>query len=167
MSILETLKESINKVGVKEVARRARLSPSTVSRVGSGLIRPGFEVVEKILEATGFYLELRTESKITKAPRLFFAKNILGRIRNELRALGVKHVIIFGSVARGEDKDSSDIDVYLDFGDKKPLVAKMLKAEGRVIEAFGEAKVDVVSHLGTPKGQRLKLQIDKDGVRVF
>jgi len=151
---------------VKEVARRAGLSPSTVSRMNSGLLNPSFDVVEKIADATGFYLELNPESKVTQAPRLEFAKKILGRLRNELRSLGVRHVIIFGSVARGEDSASSDIDIYLEFADKTG-VSKLLKAEGRVIEAFGETKVDVVGQLSTPKGQRLKLQIEKDGVRVF
>ena len=167
MNILETLKESINKVGVKEVARRTGLSPSTVSRVNSGQINPSFEVVEKISDATGFYLELHPESKVTKAPRLAFAKNILGRLRNELKTLGVKHAIIFGSVARGEDKSNSDVDIYLEFADAKPSVSKLLKAEGLVIETFGETKVDIVSRLDTAKGKRLKLQIDKDGVYVF
>lgn len=151
---------------MKEVARRAGLSPSTVSRMNSGLLNPSFDVVEKIADATGFYLELNPESKVTQAPRLEFAKKILGRLRNELRSLGVRHVIIFGSVARGEDSASSDIDIYLEFADKTG-VSKLLKAEGRVIEAFGETKVDVVGQLSTPKGQRLKLQIEKDGVRVF
>jgi predicted nucleotidyltransferase len=167
MHILERLKESISKVGIKEVARRSGLSPSTVSRVGSGIISPSFEVVEKISDATGFCLELHPESKITKAPRLAFAKNILGLLRNELRALGVRHAIIFGSVARGEDKSNSDVDIYLEYKDPKPKVAQLLKAEGRVIEAFGETKVDVLSRIDSVKGQRLKMQIDKDGICVF
>lgn|GEM_PF-1514532 len=166
MGILEALKESISRVGVKEVARRSGLSPSTVSRVGSGLINPSFEVIEKISAAAGFYLELRPEPNVVRAPRLAFTKNILSRLRNELKSLGVKHAIIFGSVARSEDKANSDIDIYLDFAEK-PSIAKQLKAEGKVIEAFGETKVDVLSRLDTAKGKKLLLQIEKDGVHVF
>ena len=80
--------------------------------------------------------------------------------------MGVRHVFIFGSVARGEDRESSDIDVYLDFSEK-PKASNLLKAEGRVIEAFGKTKVDVVSWLDSVKGHRLLTQIEKDGVRVF
>ena len=36
-----------------------------------------FEVVEKISEATGFFLELHPESKTAKTPRLNFANDIL------------------------------------------------------------------------------------------
>lgn len=121
---------------------------------------------EKISDATGFYLELHPESKIAKAPRFNFAKNILGRLRNELRSLGVKHATIFGSVARGDDGPNSDVDVYLEFGEK-PSISKQLRAEGKVIEAFGETKTDVVSCLDPIKGRRLLFQIEKDGVHVF
>lgn len=167
MSVLATLQQSIGKVGIKEVARRTGLSPSTVSRIGSGLINPTLEVVEKISTAIGYNLVLHPESQNSPAPRLGFAKDILGRLRNELKALGVKHVTIFGSVARETDTDKSDIDLFLDFGFSKPTTAKLLKAEGKIIEAFGQTKVDLVSDLSSTKGQRLKIEIDKDGIRVF
>ncbi len=167
MGIAEVLKDSIGKMGVKEVARRSGLSPSTISRVGSGQINPSLEVVEKISKATGFLLTLQPDTTSLKAPRLDSAKNILSRLRNELKTYGVKHVIIFGSVARGNDRVDSDIDVYLDFGDIKVGVAKLLKAEGRIFEVFGENKVDVTSQLNSPKGQRLKQKIDQEGIRVF
>lgn len=167
MSVLNILQESIGKVGVKEVARRTGLSPSTISRIGSGQINPSIEVVERISSAVGFYLELHLNNQKAKAPRLNLAKDILGRLRNELKALGVKHVTIFGSTGRGDDKIDSDIDIYLEFIYTKPAIAKQLKAEGKIIEAFGENKVDIVSDLSSPRGQRLKLQIDKDGKRVF
>jgi predicted nucleotidyltransferase len=167
MGILATLQQSIGKVGIKEVARRAGLSPSTVSRIGSGLINPSLEVVEKVSNAIGFHLELLPNKKTISAPRLSFTKDVLRRLRNELKALGVKHAIIFGSVARGEDIATSDIDIFLDFNEDRPSAAKMLKAEGKVIEAFGENKVDLVSNVNSPKGQRLKQQIDKDGIYAF
>ena len=75
--------------------------------------------------------------------------------------------MIFGSVARGEDGDQSDIDIYLDFGEKQPTTQKLLKAEGIVYEAFSPNAVDVVSDLESVKGQKLKLHIGRDGVDVF
>jgi predicted nucleotidyltransferase len=167
MGILNTIQHSIDKVGIKEVARRSGLSPSTVSRINSGKISPSFEVIEKISKAVGFQLELQQDNKKVDTPRLHFAKDILGRLRNELKTFGVKHVTIFGSTARGEDRADSDIDIYIEFVYTKPSAAKLLKAEGRILEAFGENKVDIVSDLNSPRGQRLKLQINKDGKRVF
>ncbi len=167
MNVLTTLQQSIGKVGVKEVARRTGLSASTVSRIGSGLINPSLQVVEKISSAVGYNLQLHPENQAPAAPRLAFAKDVLGRLRNELKALGVKHVTVFGSVARQTDTAKSDIDLFLDFGFNKLNAAKLLKAEGKIIEAFGQIKVDVVSDLTSTKGQRLKIEIDKDGIRVF
>lgn len=167
MDILRTIQHSIGKVGIKEVARRAGLSPSTVSRINSGKISPSLEVVEKISKAVGLKLNIERDFQKINPPRLDFARDALARMRNELRALGVKHVTIFGSTARGEDNINSDIDVYVEFVDKKVSIAKVLKAEGKIIETFGENKVDIVSDLSSPRGQRLKLQIDKEGRRVF
>jgi len=166
MDILSTLQESIGRIGVKEIARRTGLSASTISRVNSDLIRPSFDVVEKIAQAVGYHLEIRPETKIVKPPRLEYAKNILMLLRKELKSLDVKHAVIFGSVARGEDRVDSDIDIYLEFSEK-PNIAQQLRAEGRVIEIFGDIKVDVVSRLDSPNGRRLMAQIEKDGVRVF
>ena len=38
----------------------------------------------------------------------------LRALEPELRAVGVRHVSVFGSVARGEDTPSSDVDLALD-----------------------------------------------------
>lgn len=70
MGLLEVLHNSISKVGIKEVARRSGLSPSTVSRVRSGQINPSLEVVEKISAATGFLLKLEPDTQLLKSPRL-------------------------------------------------------------------------------------------------
>ncbi len=167
MRVLDSLKLSINKIGIKEVARRAGLSPSTVSRINSGLIRPSLDVAERISRAVGFHLQLLPDNEKVSAPRLAFAQDILGRLRKELISLGVRHAVIFGSVARREDKQESDIDIFLDFGKDRPPTTKLLKAEGKVIESFGNTKVDLVSQLDSSKGQKLKIQIEKDGVSVF
>lgn len=39
----------------------------------------------------------------------------------ELRALGVAHAAIFGSVARGEASSSSDVDVLIDLEDSRAM----------------------------------------------
>jgi predicted nucleotidyltransferase len=167
MGVLKTIKESIQKVGIKEIARRAHLSPSTVSRIGSGQAMPSLEVVERISKALGFRLELQQQVQRISAPRLKFTQKILITLESELKNLGVQHVVIFGSVARGEDGPDSDIDIYLDFGVNRPKVAKMLKAEGRILETFRENKVDIVSQLQTSRNQKLHQRIQKEGVRVF
>jgi hypothetical protein len=61
----------------------------------------------------------------------------------------------------------SDIDIYLDFGDIKPSAGNLLRAEGKILDAFGPQKTDIVSWLHSTRGKILKRRIDKDGVRVF
>lgn len=167
MSILKILQESISKVGIREVARRAELSASTVSRIRSGQIKPSLDVAERISEVLGFHLELHAQIPNAQAPRLEFVKQTLNNLKSELKSLGVQHVIVFGSVAREEDGPASDIDIYLNFDNGKPKAQKMLKAEGRILEVFGENKVDLVSQLDSVKNAKLKQRIEKDGIRVF
>jgi predicted nucleotidyltransferase len=167
MTVLDQLKESIHEIGIKEMARRAGLAPSTVSRVNSGQIKPSFEVIEKISAAAGLRLSLQVDRDGSASSKLIFAKRILNEVKEELKKNGVRHAFIFGSVARGEDKPESDIDIYLDFGDIKPSAGNLLRAEGKILESFGSQKTDIVSWLHSSRGRRLKQRIDKDGVRVF
>jgi hypothetical protein len=39
----------------------------------------------------------------------------------ELRSLGVRHIALFGSLARGEAKDASDIDILVDLQPDAPV----------------------------------------------
>jgi predicted nucleotidyltransferase len=39
----------------------------------------------------------------------------LRALESELRAAGVRHIALFGSMARGEDSAGSDVDLALDF----------------------------------------------------
>jgi len=48
---------------------------------------------------------------------------ILKKHHNELSALGVKSIAIFGSTARGEATEKSDIDILIDFDAQKGLFA--------------------------------------------
>jgi len=50
--------------------------------------------------------------------------DILEKLRaheDELRRLGVSHAAVFGSVARGEARGNSDIDVLVELDDARPI----------------------------------------------
>ncbi len=62
----------------------------------------------------------------------------------ELRALGVRHAAVFGSVARSEARPESDIDVLVELDENKPMgifeyarvklyVSEILGGEGDVV----------------------------------
>ena len=49
------------------------------------------------------------------------ALKILRIHESELRLLGVSHAAVFGSVARGEDRVDSDIDVLVELDQARPI----------------------------------------------
>jgi len=57
---------------------------------------------------------------------------------------GVKRASIFGSYARGEQKETSDIDILVEFGEEKSLLDLVrLKYE---LEEVLEKKVDILTY---------------------
>lgn len=167
MSILSILQDAISSVGIKEVARRAELSASTVSRIRSGQVNPSLDVAERISKVLGLQIEIHNRTPVRQVPRLESTVLILIRLKSELASLGVTNVIIFGSVARLEDEIGSDIDLYLEYAGGRPKAQKMLKAEGVINEALAPYKTDIVDQFSLEKKPRLKQQVFKDGVRVF
>jgi predicted nucleotidyltransferase len=65
-----------------------------------------------------------------------------------LRAIGVIHAAVFGSVARGDDGPSSDVDVLIELSANAPVgTPEMLRIEDELAVALGRS-VDVVSRGG-------------------
>ena len=62
------------------------------------------------------------------------------------RRYGVRRVRLFGSVARGEDRPDSDLDVLVDFEDRRSLLD--LVGFGQDMEDLLGRKVDVISARG-------------------
>jgi uncharacterized protein len=63
----------------------------------------------------------------------------------ELRAAGIVHLRVFGSVARGEATAASDVDLLADFDPSKPVTLVTLGSlESRLSRLLG-AKVDLSS----------------------
>ncbi len=74
---------------------------------------------------------------------------------------GIKHIGIFGSVARGEQTDNSDIDVCIDVPPMGMLAFAGLNLE---LEELLEAPVDVRLHKNM--NPRFKQRIDKEAIYV-
>lgn len=61
----------------------------------------------------------------------------------ELRAIGILHLRLFGSVARGDSSAQSDVDIMADFDRSKRLTLfDMARLEDRLSDLLGE-KVDL------------------------
>jgi predicted nucleotidyltransferase len=82
---------------------------------------------------------------------------LLREHETELHARGVLHAGVFGSVARGEDDERSDIDVIVDvklgtgFG-----LTGLIRLQNELAQAFGRS-VDVISKdaLKSPRHDRI------------
>jgi predicted nucleotidyltransferase len=85
--------------------------------------------------------------------------------RDELTAAGIVHLRVFGSVARGEANDSSDVDLIAEFDRKKKLtLLDMVGLENRLSELL-QVKVDLTP--AETMKQRVRATADKEAVLAF
>ncbi len=75
---------------------------------------------------------------------------------------GVKSLCVFGSVARGEDKSSSDVDLFVDM---PPKALKLVALKHYLQDLLGRS-VDIVRSRAT-LDPFLMSEINKDGIRIF
>ena len=86
---------------------------------------------------------------------------------DELRAAGVAHVSLFGSVARDESGPDSDIDLVLGGPPEHPMTLfSMARAEAMLERIFGR-KVDLTARQGLDNAPAFKRRIAHDLVSVF
>jgi predicted nucleotidyltransferase/DNA-binding XRE family transcriptional regulator len=112
-----------------DLARRAGVAQSVISAYESDRREPGLAMLSKLIEATGHQLTINLEP--LPGRRLALPDTPLGRrLRRHRRAVtnlaerrGLRNVRVFGSVARGEDRDGSDIDLLVDVDYGVGLVA--------------------------------------------
>ncbi|HMK81234.1 MAG TPA: nucleotidyltransferase family protein [Xanthobacteraceae bacterium] len=69
----------------------------------------------------------------------------LRRYENELRARGVAHAAVFGSVARGDARPDSDLDIMIDVAPEVPLTVYGYVRLKEYIAGLFEGPVDVVT----------------------
>jgi len=127
-----------------ELAARAGTSQAAVARYESGVSNPSTATLQRLTRAAGF------EVKITLVParasnlnseRALKLRKQRGEINTLLLSIGASNPRIFGSVARGEDTESSDIDLLVDFDIKEGLLP-ILDVNKKLSKLLGE-KVEV------------------------
>jgi uncharacterized protein len=83
----------------------------------------------------------------------------------ELRAVGIRHLSLFGSVARGEAGDTSDVDLAVELD---PLARvglfRLMGLQRRLSEILGRS-VDLVPE--PAESPRLRQNIERDRLRAF
>jgi predicted nucleotidyltransferase/DNA-binding XRE family transcriptional regulator len=129
-----------------ELARRAGVAQSVISAYEAGRRQPALPMLARLIEATG--LELRvTVDEPHRGPLSGPVGRIVRQRRRELiaaaQAHGASHVRVFGSIARGEDRPGSDVDLLVDLPPGLGLLGfgRLLDDLERILDG---AKVDLV-----------------------
>jgi predicted nucleotidyltransferase/DNA-binding XRE family transcriptional regulator len=133
-----------------DLARRAGVAQSVISAYESDHREPGMAMLTKLIEAAGH--ELVVEARPTVNLRRGLPDSRLGRLlrRNRkavvdtLARRGAHHPMVFGSVARGEDGEASDIDLLVELEPGVGLVG-LVGLTRELTELLGVA-VDVVPY---------------------
>lgn len=141
-----------------DLARRAGVAQSVISAYEADRREPGFRTLVKLIEATGH--QLAVELVAPPPDRLGLADTRLGRcVRRHRRALieladrrGAHNMRVFGSVARGEDTASSDVDLLVDL-DEGVGVVSLVGLRRELRELLG-VDVDVVPASTLKQGLR-------------
>ena len=83
----------------------------------------------------------------------------------ELKSAGVLSLRVFGSVARGDAGETSDIDLLADFDKERPLsLIGLVRIENRLSDLLGR-KVDLVQD-GALKA-RVRANVEREAVVAF
>lgn len=130
-----------------DLARRADVAQSVISAYESGLRQPSVPTLRKLVAATGYELVLDLRPIPNARPGL--PDTPLGRRLRRRRAAilaaatrhGASNVRVFGSVARGEDTEDSDVDLLVDLVSGTGLFE--LGALQRELEQILGVQVDV------------------------
>ena len=150
MSSGTLIREARRRAGLSqtELARRAAVAQSVISAYEADRREPGLGMLTKLIEAAGH--ELVVDVRPSTTLRRGVPDSRLGRrLRRRRRAVidaaarrGGHNVRIFGSVARGEETDDSDIDLLVDLDSGVGLVG-LVGLNRELTELLG-ANVDVV-----------------------
>lgn len=85
---------------------------------------------------------------------------VLRQHESTLRARGVAHAALFGSVARGDARPDSDIDIMIELEPGAPIGIFQYAGLKRFISALFQGPVDVVSKEGLRRGLRAPVATD-------
>lgn len=165
MKAASLLREARTAAGLSqmELAQKAGVTQSVISVYEAGRRQPSVPTLTALIAATGYELDLSIGRPRRGVQRLTGPVGRgLRRRRSEVLELADRHGVqvlgVFGSVARGEDRPDSDIDLLVE------LPAGMgLFAVARVqneLEELLSAPVDLIPESGLKAGVRQAVEAD-------
>ena len=152
------LREARRNAGLsqQELAARAGVAQSVISVYESGRRQPALPTLVSLVEATDHELHL----ELRPLPGLDRLRGPLGRrlraVRSDVKSVAQVHgatiLAVFGSVARGEDDDDSDVDLLVELPSTMGLFG--LARLRRDLERVLDAPVDLVPERDLKSGVR-------------
>jgi predicted nucleotidyltransferase/DNA-binding XRE family transcriptional regulator len=147
-SLVKTARERAH-MSARELAAESGVSPSTVTRIERGELNPTLAMLERLLEASGNDLDVVVSPR-RQRPTLARLRSHRRAITNAVRSFGGDNVRVFGSVARGESRIDSDVDLLIDVAPGTGLVT--IERMTEAIEAVVPWHVDVLTS-GAARGR--------------
>ena len=154
-----------------ELAKRASTSQPALARYETGTTLPTLPTLERLLSACGRRLKLEaipeagpsaasTSIRGQLGPRAQKLRQHRRRLREVARERGVRRVHVFGSLVRGEETPTSDIDLLVDLDPGRTLLD--LAAFRREVQEILGVPVDVA----TPDmlKERIRAQVESEAV---
>ncbi|HUY50704.1 MAG TPA: helix-turn-helix domain-containing protein [Streptosporangiaceae bacterium] len=146
-----------------ELAARAGVTQSVISAYESGHRQPAIPALAALVDAAGYELVIGLRRQPRRLGRLSGpVGRRVRRHRNDLVAAaaahGVKNLRVFGSVARGEDRPDSDVDLLADLP-----AGLSLFGLGRVaaeLEDILGSRVDLIPAGDLKPGARARVERD-------
>lgn len=146
-----------------ELARKAGVTQSVISVYEAGRRQPSVPTLAALIAATGYELDLSLGRPRRGMQRLTgpVGRRLRGR-RSEVVAVAARHGVqvlgVFGSVARGEDRPDSDIDLLVQLPAGMGLFA-LASVQNELEELLG-AEVDLIPEAGLKAGVRPSVEAD-------
>lgn len=140
------LRQARRKAGLSqaELARRAGVTQSVVSAYESAARQPSLATLDRLISATGLELALQVRRRGSRLKGPIGAR--LRARRNKVRQLAAAHGLmnprVFGSVARGDEAEDSDVDLLVDVAPGVGLIG-LARAQRELEELLG-VRVDLV-----------------------
>ena len=136
------------KLRVREIERTLKLPLPSVIRYCKELTKQGILQTEKTGNVT-FYTADKTNERYILGKKVYNIKQMYesGIIDCLKQELSNPPIILFGSFAKGEDIEESDIDLYIETPSKKELnLKKFEKILGRKIQVFMHKSLNEISN---------------------
>ena len=146
-----------------ELADKAGVTQSVISVYEAGRRQPSVPTLATLVAATGFELDLSIRKPRCGVQRLTGpVGRRLRRRRAEVLEVAGRHGVhvlgVFGSVARGEDRPDSDVDLLVELPAGMGLFA-IAKLQNELEELLG-SPVDLIPESGVKAGVRPAVEAD-------